>query len=156
MHILGYKFKGTTDIVLCSRNAVCSNICTSGMRVLLEVKKVPVHNDMSRAMVILLLANSLSPNSKPVVVWGDLCDSWVFFLLEGQCIWHSAQDRPAAAGILEDMLQQEELNNPEVQTLPEEYRLGIYKRQSFNLISKIQAAPTQLTRYPLKKLPSSN
>ena len=66
-----------------------------------------------------------------VVMLTDLRDSWVFFWLEGQCIWHSAQDRPAAAGILEDMLQQEELNNSEVQTLPKEDcdRLGIYKRQ---------------------------
>lgn len=131
MHTLGYNFKGTTDMVLCSRNAVCSNIYTSGMRVLLEVKKAPIHDDSYQAMVILLLANSLNPKFKPVVVLTDLRDSWVFFWLEGQCIWHSAQDRPAAAGILEDMLQQEELNNSEVQTLPKEDcdRLGIYKRQ---------------------------
>ncbi len=131
MHTLGYNFKGTTDMVLCSRNAVRSNIHTSGMRVLLEVKKAPVHDDSHQAMVILLLANSLNPKFKPVVVLTDLRDSWVFFWLEGHCIWHSAQDRPAAAGILEDMLQQEELNNSEVQTLPKEDcdRLGIYKRQ---------------------------
>lgn len=131
MHTLGYKFKGTTDMVLCSRNAVRSNIYTSGMRVLLEVKKAPVHNDSYQAMVILLLASLLNPKFKLVVVLTDLRDSWVFFWLEGQCIWHSAQERPAAAGILEDMLQQEELNDSEVQTLPKENcdRLGIYKRQ---------------------------
>lgn len=133
-HTLGYNFKGTTDIILCSRNAVRSHIYTSGMRVLLEVKKAPVHDDSYQAMVILLLANSLSPNFKPVVVLTDLRDSWVFFWLEGQCIWHSAQDRPAAAGILEDMLEHEELKNSEVQTLPKEDcdRLGIYKRHIFD------------------------
>ena len=131
MHTLGYNFKGTINLVLCSRNAVRSNIYTSGMRVLLEVEKAPVHSDSYQAMVTLLLANSLNPKFKPVVVLTDLRDSWVFFWLEQQCIWHSAQDRPAAAGILEDMLQQEELNNSEVQTLPKEDcdRLGIYQRQ---------------------------
>ena len=134
MHTLGYNFKGTTDIILCSRNAVRSHIYTSGMRVLLEVKKAPVHDDSYQAMVILLLANSLNPKFKPVVVLTDLRDSWVFFWLEGQCIWHSAQDRPAAAGILEDMLEHEELENSEVETLPKEDcdRLGIYKRRIFD------------------------
>lgn len=121
-------------MILCSRNAVRSNIHTSGMRVLLEVKQAPVHVDSYQAMVILLLANSLTPKFKPVVVLTDLRDSWVFFWLEGQCIWHSAQDRPAAAGILEDMLQQEELKNSEIMTLPKEDcdRLGIYKRRIFD------------------------
>ena len=134
MHTLGYNFKGTTDIILCSRNAVRSRIYTSGMRVLLEVKKAPVYDDSYQAMVILLLANSLNPKFKPVVVLTDLRDSWVFFWLEGHCIWHSAQDRPAAAGILEDMLEHEELKNSEVQTLPKEDcdRLGVYKRQIFD------------------------
>lgn len=51
------------------------------------------------------------------------------FWLEGQCKRHSAQNRPA--GVLEDMLKQEELNDSEIQTLPMEdcNRLGIYKRQ---------------------------
>lgn len=134
MHTLGYNFKGTTDTILCSRNAVRSQIYTSGMRVLLEVKRAPVHDDSYQAMVILLLANSLNPKFKPVVVLTDLRDSWVFFWLEGQCIWHSAQDRPAAAGILEDMLEHEELENSEVQALPKEDcdRLGIYKRHIFD------------------------
>ncbi|KAL3133259.1 hypothetical protein ABBQ38_007140 [Trebouxia sp. C0009 RCD-2024] len=83
MHTLGYNFKGTTDIILCSRNAVRSHIYTSGMRVLLEVKKAPVHDDSYQAMVILLLANSLNPKFKPVVVLTDLCDSWVFFGWKG-------------------------------------------------------------------------
>lgn len=133
-HSLGYNFRGTTDIALCSRNAVLSNMYTSGMRVLLEVKKAPVHDDTYQAMVILLLANILNPKFKPLVVLTDLRDSWVFFWLDRQCIWHSAQDRPVAAGILEDMLQQEEMNNSEIQALPKEDcdRLGIYKRQVFN------------------------
>ncbi|DBB00805.1 TPA: hypothetical protein ACH3X1_000733 [Trebouxia sp. C0004] len=103
-----------------------------------EVKKAPVHDDSYQAMVILLLANSLNPNFKPVVVLTEVRDSWVFLWLQGQCLWHSAQDRPAAAGDLEDMLQQEvqqqELNNSEVQTLSKEDcdRLGIYKRQIFD------------------------
>ncbi len=94
-------------MVLCSRNAVRSNIYTSGMRVLLEVKKAPVHNDSYQAMVILLLANSLNPKFKPVVVLTDLRDSWVFFwfgravhmaLCSGQtsCCWNSR--RHDAAG----------------------------------------------------------
>ena len=46
-----YDFKGATDMVLCSQNAVRSNIYTSGMWVfnssnLLEVKKAPVHHDL--------------------------------------------------------------------------------------------------------------
>ena len=131
---MGYHSKGTTNLVLCSRNAVRSNIHTSGMRVLLEVKKAPVQDDSYRAMVILLLANCLNPKFTPVVVLTDLHDSWVLFWLEGQCIWHSAQDRPAAAGIIEDMLQQEKLNNSEIQTLPKEDRdrLGIHNRRCFD------------------------
>lgn len=133
-HSLGYNFRGTADIALCSRNAVHSNIYTSGMRVLLEVKTAPVSDDTYQAMVILLLANILNPKFKPVVVLTDLRDSWVFFWLERQCIWHSAQDRSVAAGILEDMIQQEELHNSEVESLPKVDcdRLGIYKRQVFN------------------------
>ena len=123
-------------MVLCSQNAVRYNILTSGMRVLLEVKKAPDCDDSYQAMILLLLANSLNPKFKPVVVLTDLHDSWVFFWLEGQCVWHSAQDRPAAAGILEDnvMLQHEELKDSELQTLPKEGcdSLGIYKRQILN------------------------
>lgn len=50
-HSLGYNFTGTADIALCSKNAVRSNIYTSGMRVLLDIKKAPVHDDSIRAMV---------------------------------------------------------------------------------------------------------
>ncbi len=71
-------------MVLCSRNAVRSNMYTSGMWVLLEVKKAPVHDDSYQAMVILLLANFLNPKFKPSVVMTDLRDSWVFFSLEAE------------------------------------------------------------------------
>ena len=119
-------------MALCSRNAVCSKIYTSGMRVLLVIRKAPVRDDTYQAMVILLLANIVNPKFKPVVVLTDMHDSWVFFWLERQCIWHSAQDRPDAVGILEDMLQQEELHNSEIQANEDCNRLGIYNRQVFD------------------------
>ena len=88
-----------------------------------------------------------------MVVLTDLRDSWVFFWLEGQCIWHAAQDRPEVAGILEDMLQQEEVNNSETQALPKEDcdRLGIYRRQVFkfstggdtSLVDTIDSLPAE-------------
>lgn len=78
---LGFNFRGTADIALCSRNAVRSFIYTSGMRVLLVVKKAPEQDDTYQAMVILLLANILSPKFKPVLT--DLRDSWVFFGWKG-------------------------------------------------------------------------
>ena len=100
--------------MLCSNNAVRSNVYTSGMRVLFEVKQAPGHTEFYRAMIILLLANIFCPAFKPIVVLTDLCDIWVFSWLEGRCIWQSAKDRPAAAGILEDMLQHEKLVNSQI------------------------------------------
>lgn len=120
LHSLGYNFRGATDIILCSRNAVRSNIYTTGMRLLVEVKNSPVGDITYQAMVLLLLANILNPNFEPVVVLTDLGDSWVFFWLEDQCIWHSAQDRATAAGIIKDMLHKEKVEMSEVQPVSKE------------------------------------
>lgn len=75
---------------------------------LLKVQKAPLHDDTYHTTVILLLANVLKPRFKPVIVLTDMLG----ILLVGKAVRMAlCSEQQASAGMLEDMLQQEELNN---------------------------------------------
>lgn len=67
--VFGRNLKGTTDVVVASRQAVLGDMPHVGLHLMWELKKsVPTAEDGYRAMTVLLAGALMSPDHKPIMV----------------------------------------------------------------------------------------
>ena len=74
-HVLGVKVKGTTDVAVCSRALVASTSLQLGLLLLTKLKKGESSDATVQAQATLLMANFLSPASRPILVSLRFCKS---------------------------------------------------------------------------------
>jgi len=68
LETLGRNFRGTTDVLVADSSAVRALQPELRMRLLFELKKGVVNSDVIRAQASLVLANLLSPDTRPMMV----------------------------------------------------------------------------------------
>lgn len=107
-----------------------------GLKLLLELKKtvggVRAHH---QTMISLVLANILSPLSRPIAILTDLRDVWIMYWLDGITIFtYKFDGRAVAAGFVEHFLDDEVTNEiPVLRPSGEEVTTSIAKRQKLIL-----------------------
>lgn len=106
---LPFSLNGTCDAAVVTTEAYKTNLYNRGLLLVFELKKGTVkfgHKEMHQASTQLLLANILSPATKPVVVLTDLDQQWRILHFDGSTLCPLSLDgeRDVAVGIIDKIL----------------------------------------------------
>ena len=79
---LGFIFRGTSDVAICTGRSVLDMSPELGLKVLLELKKLKGREAFTQARATLLLANLHSPEERPIVVRPQVALLEILIVLE--------------------------------------------------------------------------
>ena len=109
--LLPFGIRGTTDVAIIDKTYIRDNIHSSGIRLVMELKKKVIKSNIYQAAVELIVAD-LHSNFNIMAVITDLNDRWEFFWLKARKIHtYTSTSKEEAVFIIENVL------NPNIDVL---------------------------------------